>query len=243
MQFADQETSMPQLLSGEKGNAAPETLGGMQMLFNNAQTVLRLRVKLYDDAMTRPHIRRHFDWQMANSKKAEIKGDMEVDARGSTALLEKDIQNQATMNLANITSNPRYQAFLDPKEELKLILKAFKTNPADIMLTDAKIEANQQAMAQNPPPADPRIESAKLMLQGKQMDIEARREKAQMDSQMQQAELAVKRESIAYNTERERGEAEQNMVEAQLTRELAIAKMQQDRRRHLTFQRSHRWQQ
>ena len=228
MQFADQETSMPQLLGGEKGNAAPETLGGMQMLFNNAQTVLRLRVKLYDDAMTRPHIRRHFDWQMANSPKAEIKGDMEVDARGSTALLEKDIQNQATINLATVTSNPRYAAFLDPKEELKLILKAFKTNPQDIMLTDAMIEANQQKMAQNPPPADPRIESAKLQLQGKQMDIEARREKAQMDAQMQQAELAVKRESIAYNTERERGEAEQNMVEAQLTRELAIAKMQQD---------------
>ena len=228
MQFADQETSMPQLLSGEKGSAAPETLGGMQMLFNNAQTVLRLRVKLYDDAMTRPHIRRHFDWQMANSTKAEIKGDMEVDARGSTALLEKDIQNQATMNLANITSNPRYAAYLDPKEELKLILKAFKTNPADIMLTDSAIEQAQQQAAESPPPADPRIESAKMALEGKKMDIEARREKMAVDAQMQQAELEVKRESIVYNTERERAEAEQGRIDAQLEREVVIAKMNQD---------------
>ncbi|MBM6712145.1 hypothetical protein H9X90_15635, partial [Faecalicatena contorta] len=125
MQFADQETSMPQMMGGEKGTA-PETVGGMIMLSNNANTVLRLRVKLYDDSMTRPHIRRHFDWQMANSPKMEIKGDMEIDARGSTALIEKDIQNQATINLANVTNNPRYQAFLDPKEELKVILKAFK---------------------------------------------------------------------------------------------------------------------
>jgi hypothetical protein len=227
MQFADQETSMPQMMGGEKGTA-PETVGGMIMLSNNANTVLRLRVKLYDDSMTRPHIRRHFDWQMANSNKAEIKGDMEIDARGSTALIEKDIQNQATINLANVTNNPRYQAFLDPKEELKVILKAFKVTPEDIMLTDAKIEQNQKAMAQNPPPPDPRIAAAQMALQGKQMDIADRKEQRQVDAQLQGAELQVKREAIAYTTERERADAEQGTLRMQMDRELAIAQMQND---------------
>lgn len=225
MQFADQETSMPQIMGGEKGNA-PETVGGMVMLYNNANTVLRMRVKLFDDSVTRPHLRRHFDWQMTKNPKADIKGDMNVDARGSTALLEKDIQNQATLNLSNVTSNPRYQAFLDPKEELKVVLKAFKINPADIMLTDAQIEQNQQSQQQAPP--DPRIQAAQLQLEGKKMDIELRTAQMQADAQLSQQEAAVKREQIAYTTERERADAQQKMVQLQLNRELAIASLEQD---------------
>lgn len=226
MQFNDQETSMPQIMGGDKGGA-PETVGGMVMLYNNANVVLRLRVKLYDDNITGPHLRRHYDWQMAYSQKQDIKGDMEVDARGSTALLEKDIQNQATLNLANVTSNPRYQQFIDPKEELKVVLRAFKINPDDIMFSEDRIRQNAESQAQQPP-QDPRIVSAQMILQGKQLDIKDRQEQRQVDAQLQSAELKVKRESIAYNTERERSDGQQKMVEAKFARELAIAKMQQD---------------
>lgn len=225
MQFADQETSMPQIMGGERGSA-PETVGGMVMLYNNANTVLRMRVKLFDDCVTRPHLRRHFDWQMTTNPKTDIKGDMDVDARGSTALLEKDIQNQATLNLANVTSNPRYQAFIDPKEELKVVLKAFKINPEDIMLTEAQIEQNMQNQQQAPP--DPRIQAAQLQLEGKKMDIELRTAQMQSDGQLAQQEATVKREQIAYTTERERAESEQKMVQLQVDRELAIAGMEQD---------------
>ena len=227
MQFADQETSMPQMMGGDKG-ASPETLGGMVMLYNNANVVIRMRVKLYDDSVTRNHIRRYYDWMMANSPKQEIKGDMEVDARGSTALLEKDIQNQATINLANVTSNPRYAPFLDPKEELKVILKAFKVSPEDIMLTDEKIEANMQAAQQQPPPQDPRIQAAQMAMQGKQMELADRQEQRQLDAQLAQGELQIKREAIAYTSERERADAEQNMLKVQMDRELAIAQMNAD---------------
>lgn len=226
MQFADQETSMPQMMGGDKGNA-PETVGGMVMLYNSSNVVLRMRVKLYDDNLTRPHIRRHFDYQMATNPNQEIKGDMDIDARGSTALLEKDIQNQATLNLANVTNNPRYAAFLDPKEELKLILKAFKANPEDIMLTDEKIEQNLQN-AQSAPPPDPRIQSAQLMLQGKEMDIADRKEQRQVDVALAQGESQIKSAQIQYTTERERAESVQKQTESQIDRELAIAGMQQD---------------
>lgn len=225
MQFADQETSMPQLMGGDKGSA-PETVGGMVMLFNNANVVLRMRVKLYDDNVTRNHIRRHFDWQMANSQNQEIKGDMDIDARGSTALLEKDIQNQATLNLANVTSNPRYASFLDPKEELKVILKAFKVNPEDIMLTEDKIEQAAQNAQQQPP--DPRVQAAQMQLEGKQMEIADKKEQRIVDQQIAAEGNQIKREQIAYTAERERAESVQQQTELQMDRELAIAGMQQD---------------
>jgi hypothetical protein len=229
MQFADQETSMPQLLGGEKGSqaTAPETLGGMVMLYNNANTVLRLRVKLYDDAITRTHIGRHFDYQMAHSTKSEIKGDMEIDARGSTALLEKDIQNQATMNLANITSNPRYQPYLDPKEELRVILKSFKMTPEDIMLEDAQIEQNQKAQAENPP-QDPEAIKAAAAKELKQMELQDNAEDRAFQERKQQAELAHKGAALQYNSQREQSEYEIAMTDSNMQRELAIAKMSQD---------------
>lgn len=227
MQFADGEANMPQLMGGEKGTA-PETVGGMVMLYNNANTVLRQRVKLYDDNITRPHISRYYDWKMANDPDPEIKGDYEVDARGSTALIERDIQNQALLNLANITNNPRYVPHLQERAELKAILKAFKVNPEEMMKPEDQVEQEQAAAAQQGQPADPRIEAAQLALQGKQMDIQDRQEQRAADMQLAQIEMSTKQQNTAYQIERERAEAEQAMIDKQFDRELAIAKMEQD---------------
>lgn len=216
MKYSDQETSMPQLMGGENGTA-PETVGGMVMLYNNANAVLRLRVKLYDDNITTPHIGRHYDWQMAHNPKASIKGDFEVDARGSSALLEKDIQNQATLNLSNVTSNPRYQPFLDPKEELKVVLKAFKVQPQDIMLSDDQIKKNEENPA--PAPADPRIEAAKI--------------KAEVDMQKladQKEVRALTEKQIEYNKQREQGEFDIAMTEASINRDSTLLKLEADQR-------------
>lgn len=209
MQFADQEANMPQLMGGERGTA-PETVGGMVMLYNNANTVLRQRVKLFDDAITRPHISRYYDWKMMNDPDPKIKGDFEIDARGSTALIERDIQNQALLNLANITNNPRYVPHLKEREELKSILKAFKVNPDELMKPEEQVAQEQQAQAQQGAPADPRVQAAQIQAESKQQ------------------ELQVKRETLAYNIERERAEGEQSVLEKQLERDLVVAKLEQD---------------
>lgn len=223
MEFSDQETSMPQLMGGEKGTA-PETLGGMIMLYQNANVVLRYRVKRYDDRITDPHISRHYDWQMAYSKRREIKGDMNVKARGSTALLEKDIQNQATLNLAAITSNPRYQAYLDAKEELKVILKALKIDPGSIMPDDKEIERRLQQQAQNPP-QDPNLIRAQAQVQVKQLDVQDKAEDRAFQERKQAAELEHKNASLAYNADREQKEFQIAMTESALTRDIALLKL------------------
>jgi hypothetical protein len=209
MQFADTESSMPQIMGGEQGSA-PETVGGMVMLYNNANAVLRQRVKLYDDSITRPHIARYYDWKMANDPDPAIKGDYEIDARGSTALIERDIQNQALLNLAAITNNPRYIPHLREREELKAILKAFKVNPEEIMKPEDQVQQEMKAQAEQGQPTDPKVQAAQIIAQSKA------------------EEMQVKRETLAYNVERERAESEQAMMEAQLERDITIAKLEQD---------------
>jgi len=227
MQFADMESGMPQLMGGEKGSA-PETVGGMVMLYNNANAVLRQRVKLYDDSITRPHLGRYYDWKMANDPDPAIKGDFEIDARGSTALVERDIQNQALLNLANITNNPRYIPHLREREELKSILKAFKVNPEELMKPEDEVKQEMAAQAQQGAPQDPRIAVAQMNLQAKQMDIEARKEAMQLEAQLTQMDMQTKQQNTAYQVERERAESEQAMIDRQFEREIAIAKMEAD---------------
>ena len=227
MQFADMESGMPQLMGGEQGSA-PETVGGMVMLYNNANAVLRQRVKLYDDSITRPHLGRYYDWKMANDPDPAIKGDFEIDARGSTALVERDIQNQALLNLANITNNPRYIPHLREREELKSILKAFKVNPEELMKPEDEVKQEMAAQAQQGAPQDPRIAVAQMNLQAKQMDLEARKEAMQLEAQLTQMDMQTKQQNTAYQVERERAESEQAMIDRQFEREIAIAKMEAD---------------
>lgn len=218
---------MPQLLGGDQGSA-PQTVGGMVMLQNNTMAVLRYRVKKFDDCITRPHIGRYYDWHMANNPDTSIKGDYEVDARGSSALVERDIQNQALLNLANITNNPRYVPHLKEREELKAILKAFKVDPESLLKTEEEVQQEMQAAAQQGAPQTPREITAQTQMQIKQMEMQDRQAQRDFEQQRAAQDLQMRRESLAYNIERERAESIQANNEAQLQREMALAKMEQD---------------
>lgn len=223
MSFADVESSMPQIMGGEQGSA-PETVGGMVMLYNNANAVLRQRVKLYDDGVTRPHIGRYYDWEMANNPDPKIKGDFDVDARGSTALVERDIQNQAMINLANITNNPRYVPHLKEREELKAILKAFKINPDELMKPEDQV-AQEQAQ-QGQAPQDPRIVSAQMNMDAKKLDLEDRQKQRDFDGQRNQSEAEFRERQLQYNAQREQGEYEIAQTSSEIQRDTALLREQ-----------------
>lgn len=224
MEFADVESNMPQILGGNQQGSTPETLGGSIMAFNNASAVLRRRVKAYDDDITRPHIGRYYDWHMLNNDNDDIKGDCEVDARGSSALVERDIQNQALLNLASVTNNPRYVPHLRERDELKAILKAFRVNPEELMKTEDEVRQDAEQAAQNPP-QDPRVIAAQTQLQIKQMDIQDKQEQRAFEAGRNAAEIDFRNRNLQYNAMREQSEAEQSAIEAQMDREIALIKV------------------
>lgn len=206
-ELVDQETGVPTILQGEKG-AAPDTVGGMQMLMNSANVVLRRLVKQFDDMVTRPHIRRYYDYNMLYNEDEEIKGDFSINARGSSALLIRDIQNQAFLNLLAAGSNPVYGMYLDTEKLFRKALQAQHIDPTDVFKSEEEIEQikeQQKAMANQPPPPDPRIEAANLRAQtdlqraqlqnqGDMAEIEARMQKMQQEAQLKMAELQIQRE-------------------------------------------------
>lgn len=156
LKLAEDVTGLPMLLQGQQAGA-PDTLGGMQMLNNNASAVLRRLARLFDDYITEPHIRRYYAYAMLYGPD-DIKGDLQVDARGSSALVERDLQNQYIQQMGAMALDPRFG--IDPKLWMEENLKSQRLDPARFRFKDEQWQKIVENMAQGP--QDPRLAIAQL---------------------------------------------------------------------------------
>ena len=181
--FMDEESGLPMIAQGEQGQVTP-TLGGMSMLMNAANAVRRAQVKEWDDNVTKPMIRRFYAWMMQFSEKPEIKGDMTIKARGTSALLVKEVQNQQVMALIqNFSQNPTLAPAFDWYEALKVLNASMSLGSTGILKEkeqyDQAIQQAQQAAQQG---GDPRLE---MQMQIQQMKQQHELQLAQMKYQTQ----------------------------------------------------------
>ena len=191
---AEDVTGLPMLIQGQQG-AAPETVGGMAMLNNNATSVLRRIARTFDNRITEPHIARYYEWLLIHGPE-DAKGDFQIDARGSSALVERDIQNQAMMQLLGLAVNPAYS--LDPENVMAEVLKGMRLDPSSFQMDEEK----KAALAKQPPPEDPRVTAAKIMAESRGAQQQAT---LQHQAAEGEAERAIKQ--MALNIEAELGAA------------------------------------
>lgn len=146
LKMAEDTTGMPAMLQGIRGDA-PNTLGGMQMQNNNATSVLRRLAKRFDDYVTRPHIQRYFDWMMSYSDDESIKGDFEIEVRASSALVERDAQQQFLLQMVGLARDPAYE--IDPAKLFAELCKGQRLDPKNFQLDEAQ-KAKRQQLEQDP---------------------------------------------------------------------------------------------
>lgn len=181
MEFAERVTSMPLMLQGQQG-ASTETVGGMQILQQNSNTVLRRTAKLFDDVVER-HIGRYYDWLMQYGENEAAKGDFNIVVKGSSALYERDAQSQAVIQLVQFANDPGFSL---SKERLMIeILKSNKISPDRVSLTDDE----KKKLQSQPPPVEPAIQVAQIRGQS-QMQVEQAKSKSDM------AEIEAKRQEM-----------------------------------------------
>jgi len=156
-EWAEKITSMPLIMQGQQG-AATETVGGMAILQNNASSVLRRIAKIFDDKITVPHVGRYYEWLLLYGEDENVKGDFRVIAHGSTALYERDAQNQAIIQMAPLVQNPAFG--IDPKKWIVEAFKAQKLDPKRFQFTEEEMQKMQEAAEKNPP-EDPQVTVAK----------------------------------------------------------------------------------
>jgi hypothetical protein len=185
-EFANEETALPVQAEGEMPEQVNETLGAAAMRTNAANIVFRRIVKAFDDGITLPCIRRAYDWNMQFSKDDSIKGDMEVDARGVSALMAKELQQQQLMALSsNWLNNPAIAPLVRSRPLIEQTLRSMQL-PVDAILKSqdeidqAAEEQAQQAQQQPPAPAGP---DPQTQMQLAQLDAETKQQIAQIEAQ------------------------------------------------------------
>lgn len=206
LRLAEDVTGLPLLLQGQQGKA-PETLGGMQMLNNNASTVLRRVARIFDDSITEPHVRRYYAYLLCYGEDNE-KGDFQIDARGSSALVQRDVENQSIAEMANVVSNPIFG--VDPKKWFEEWCKSKHLDPKRFQFDDKKWEEIVAGMAQGQ--QDPRLAVAQM--------------RADVDGKLKQMELAFEQQENAKDRELK-------LMIAQIDAELAKAGLTADQQKVL----------
>jgi len=181
LKMAEDVTGLPQLLQGSQGTA-PDTVGGMTILNNNANSVLRRIARLFDSCITEPHIRRYYTWLMEYGEDDDEKGDFMICARGSSALVERDIQSQEMVNILQLCLNPAFDK--SPKKAIDEYLKSRRFDPASFDFSEAERKKMAEAPQQPPLP----IAVAQIREQGQTERLAA---KIQADQQTKELDRAV----------------------------------------------------
>jgi hypothetical protein len=189
-QLVDDETSISQIAQGEQGSHTTQTANGMAILMNAVNVVFRRFVKNFDDDVTVPNIRRLYDWNMQFGTKEGIKGDFEVDARGSSVLLVREMQAQNLMVAANLTAHPVLGVLMKAAPILRKLFQSMMIPADEVVLSDEEIAeaAQKEQDAAGEGATDPRaeVEMAKL---------EAQRGQAQLDAQTRLKIAHINRET------------------------------------------------
>jgi hypothetical protein len=201
--LAEESSNIPLITQGQTGPTTPDTLGATQLQNNNANTLLRTIGYAFDDHITEPVVQAFYEWLLLDpSVPDEEKGDFDINAHGSIALVEQAIQDQFIQQMGEMVMNPAFG--VNPKKWFGKLMTAKRLDARDVQYTEDE-QKRIDAMAAKNPPKDPRIAAAEI-----------------------QAQSRIRAEELRATTQASIVKAEQNndnqqfMMEMELKRELAM---------------------
>ena len=146
--FADETTSLPSYTHGQQTDSMNKTATGVSMLMNNANIALKSTIKNIDDYMLEPMMQSLYAWNMEWNDKEYVKGDFRVIARGSTALVQKEIQSQRLLQFMQIAGQAGPVAsILNWREIIQDIARSMDIDPERALISQEEINA-AMALAQ-----------------------------------------------------------------------------------------------
>ncbi len=155
--LAEEASNIPLISQGQTGPTTPETLGATQLQNNNANTLLRSVGYSYDDHITEPKVHAFYEWLMLDpTVPDDEKGDFEINAHGSIAMVERAIQDQTLEQMGQMILNPAFG--VDPAKWFAEWMKSKRLNPRLMEYT----EDQKKKMAETPPADPPAVAVAKI---------------------------------------------------------------------------------
>lgn len=212
--IAEESTNIPLISQGQSGATTPDTYGAAALQNNNANQLLRNIATTCDDCITEPLITDYYEWLLLDPDvPVEEKGDFKINAHGSSALVERAIQDQVIQQLVEPSLNPAFE--LSPARVMEEYLKSKRIDYRSLKLTDQE----KAEMAKRQPPPAPAVQAAQIRAQ-------AQLRAAQMAQQtdMSRIKRDTDRDTIYVQAENQRtqNEFQSRREELAVRRELAI---------------------
>lgn len=154
--LADEATGFPSFAHGQTGvSGVGRTASGISMLMNAAAGGVKTVIKNIDDYLLRPIGEAFFQFNMQFDYDPEIKGDLEVKARGTESLMANEVRSQRLMQFLQIVQNPALAPFAKYSYIISEIAKSMDLDP-DKVINSMEEAARQAALIQaSAPPAAP----------------------------------------------------------------------------------------
>ncbi len=139
--FIDEETNLPTAgTSGVGDTGGHETAQGTQLLQNAANIVQRAVVSNIDRYAIDPFFTKLYMFFMQWSDDESIKGDMKVDAKGSSTLLKAEVMTTQLINMLNITNNPTDIQLTKRDNMLRMVAENQGLNEDEVVKTPEEIK-------------------------------------------------------------------------------------------------------
>lgn len=209
---AENVTGLPMILQGQQGQA-PDLVGVVEILDNNASTVANRVAKMFDDNLLEPHIGRYYDWLMQYGDDDEMKGDYTINVLPPP---ETQVDKAALVEMAKVADRP--ESRVDWARFFSELARSNRFDPARIQYTEEEWGKIQKNAAKNPP-SDPRIQAAQIKEQG-----QSQREQMRLAFEVEQADLDRQLASAELSSEERRDLAQQKVLLASLAFKLRVTK-------------------
>ena len=167
-QLSDESTGLPSFAHGQTGvTGVGRTASGISMLMNAASGSIKTVIKNVDDYLLKPLGEGLFRFNMQFNFDPEIKGDLEVKARGTESLMANEVRSQRLMGFLQVASNPALAPFAKFDYIIREIAKAMDLDPEKVtndmreatiqaeLLKEFRGEQPQQQQPQAPAGANP----------------------------------------------------------------------------------------
>ena len=155
-QLSDESTGLPSFAHGQTGvSGVGRTASGISMLMNAASGGVKTVIKNIDDYLLGPIGKAYFNFNMQFDYDPEIKGDLEVNARGTESLMANEVRSQRLMQFLQIASQPSLAPFAKFPYIIREIARSMDLDPEKV--TNNMDEAMKQAamLQQQQAPAAP----------------------------------------------------------------------------------------
>lgn len=157
--LADESTGFPSFAHGQTGiQGVGRTASGISMLMNAASGLSRTVVKNFDDYLLAPMGKALFAFNMQYDFDPTIRGDLDVNARGTESLMANEVRSQRLMQFLGVVLNPMTAPFVKLDNIVRDIAISLDLDPDKVTnsLADAAIQAEilKGFRAEQMPPAE-----------------------------------------------------------------------------------------